>query len=92
MAVVAGYTALFAFGSSLATAERLVRHQRLVDQIRTGIITEALSLPLPEGFGLQAALVDETRPEPPTLRFDDGAYLLTSRSPPALALCRQCST
>ena len=81
MAVVAGYTALFAFGSSLATAERLVRHQRLVDQIRTGITTEALSLPLPEGFGLQAALVDDTRPEPPTLRFDDGAYLLTSRSP-----------
>ena len=81
MAVVAGYTALFAFGSSLATAERLVRHQRLVDQIRTGITTEALALPLPEGFGLQAALVDDTRPEPPTLRFDDGAYLLTSRSP-----------
>ena len=81
LAVVAGYTALFAFGSSLATAERLVRHQRLVDQIRTGITTEALSLPLPEGFGLQAALVDDPRPEPPTLRFDDGAYLLTSRSP-----------
>ena len=81
MAVVAGYTALFAFGSSLATAERLARHQRLVDQIRTGITTEALSLPLPEGFGLHAALVDDTRPERPTLRFDDGAYLLTSRSP-----------
>ena len=82
MAVVAGYTALFAFGSSLATAERLERHQRLVDQIRTGITTEDLSLPLPAGFGIQAALVaDATRSEPPTLRLIDGAYWLTSRSP-----------
>ena len=82
LAVVAGYTALFAFGSSLATAERLERHQRLVDQIRTGITTETLSLPLPEGFGIQVALVgDDTRPQPPTLRFSDGAYWLTSRSP-----------
>ena len=82
MAVVAGYTALFAFGSSLATAERLERHQRLVDQIRTGITTEDLSLPLPAGFGIQAVLVaDANRPEPPTLRLIDGAYWLTSRSP-----------
>ena len=81
LAVVAGYTALFAFGSFLAMAERLERHQRLVDQIRTGITTEVLSLPLPEGFGLQAVLVEDTPPEPPTLRFIDGAYWLTSRSP-----------
>ena len=82
MAVVAGYTALFAFGSSLATAERLERHQRLVDQIRTGITTEDLSLPLPAGFGIQAVLVaDANRPEPPTLRLIDGAYWPTSRSP-----------
>ena len=52
-----GVHRLFAFGSSLADAERLERHQRLVDQIRNGLNTGALSLPLPEGFGVQAALV-----------------------------------
>ena len=57
LAVVAGYAALFAFGTSLAEVERSERHQRLVDQIRNGLTTGALSLPLPQGFGVQAALV-----------------------------------
>ena len=87
LAVVAGYTALFAFGSSLAEAERLERHQRLVEQIRNGLSTGELSLPLPQGFGVQAALVPgESRDESPTLRRIDGAYWLTSRSTlPSLA-------
>ena len=81
LAVVAGYTALFAFGSSLATAERLDRHQRLVKQIRTGLNTGALSLPLPKGFGVQADQVNaDSRDESPTLRLIDGSYWLTSRS------------
>ena len=41
LAVVAGYSALFVFGSSLAEAERLERHQRLVEQIRSGLSTGA---------------------------------------------------
>ena len=45
--MVAGYSALFVFGSSLAEAERLERHQRLVEQIRSGLSTGALSLPPP---------------------------------------------
>ena len=81
LAVVAGYTALFAFGSSLAEAERLERHQRLVDQIRNGLSTGELSLPLPQGFGVQAAVVSgELREASPTLRLIDGSYWLISRS------------
>ena len=87
LAVVAGYTALFAFGSSLAEAERSERHQRLVEQIRNRLNTGALSLPLPQGFGVQAALVPgESRDASPTLRLIDGSYWLTSRSTlPSLA-------
>ena len=87
LAVVAGYTALFAFGLSLAEAERLKRHQRLVEQIRNGLSTGELSLPLPQGFGVQAALVPGVlRDASPTLRLIGGSYWLTSRSTlPSLA-------
>ena len=87
LAVVAGYTALFAFGSSLADAERLERHQRLVNQIRNGLTTGALSLPLPQGFDVQAALVPGvSRDALTTLRLINGSYWLTSRSTlPSLA-------
>ena len=46
LAVVAGYIALLAFGSSMAEAERLQRHQRLVGQIQAGLRGGTLSLPL----------------------------------------------
>ena len=81
LVVVAGYTALFAFGSALANVERSERHQRLVNQIRNGLSTGALSLPLPQGFGVQAALVrDDSRDVSPMLRLIDGSYWLTSRT------------
>jgi signal transduction histidine kinase len=87
LVVVAGYTALFAFGLSLAEAERLKRHQRLVEQIRNGLSTGELSLPLPQGFGINAVLVaGDLRDASPTLLRIDGAYWLTSRSTlPSLA-------
>ena len=87
LAVVAGYSALFAFGSSLADAERSERHQRLVNQIRNGLSTGELSLPLPRGFGVQVALVPgASRDESLTLRLVEGSYWLTSRSAlPSLA-------
>lgn len=87
LAVVAGYTALFAFGSSLAEAERSERHQRLVAQISNGLSTGELSLPLPRGFGVQAALVPgDSREASPTLSLIDGSHWLTSRTPlPSLA-------
>ena len=87
LAVVAGHTALFAFGSALADAERSERHHRLVEEIRIGLNTGALSLPLSQGFGVQATLVPgESRDAAPTLRLVDGSYWLTSRTPlPTLA-------
>ena len=81
LAVVAGYTALFAFGSSLAEAERLERHQRVVDQIRSGLNSGVLSLPLPPGFGVQAALVPSDSPrETTTFRKSSGSYWLINHS------------
>jgi len=81
LAVVAGYTALFAFGSFLADAERVERHLRLVNQIRNGLSTGELSFPLPEGFGVHVALVPpDSHHASPTLRLVDGSYWLTSRS------------
>nr|WP_115092946.1 HAMP domain-containing sensor histidine kinase [Synechococcus sp. UW106] len=81
LVVVAGYVALFAFGSSLAEAERLDRHQRLVAQIRSGFQNGSLSLPLSPGLGVEAALVPgELGQEGPTLHFIDGASWLASRS------------
>ena len=81
LAVVAGYTALFAFGSFLEDAERFERHQRLVNQIRNGLATGELLLPLPRGFGVQVALLPaDSRDESPRLRLVDGSYWLTSRS------------
>ena len=79
--MVAGYTALFAFGSFLADAERVERHLRLVNQIRNGLSTGQLSFPLPEGFGVHVALVPpDSHHASPTLRLVDGSYWLTSRS------------
>ena len=79
--MVAGYTALFAFGSFLADAERVERHLRLVNQIRNGLSTGELSFPLPEGFGVHVALVPpDSHHASPTLRLVDGSYWLTSRS------------
>ena len=82
LAVVAGYSALFAFGTSLVDAERLEQHQHLVNQIRHGLSTGSLALPLPQGLGVQAALLSgDSRDERPTrLSDDDGTYWLTSRS------------
>ena len=87
LAVVAGYTALFAFGSFLADAERSERHQRLVNQIRNGLKIGALSLPLPQGFAVEAALVPaDSRDASPPFRIVDGSYWLVSRTPlPSLA-------
>ena len=77
-------------GSGIQRSSRLARpwrspsvdHQRLVNQIRNGLSTGELSLPLPQGFGVQAALVPGvSRGASPTLRLVDGSYWLTSRTP-----------
>lgn len=78
LAVVAGYSALFAFGSSLAEAERLERHQQLVDQIRSGVNSGALALPLPPAFGVQAVLVPSGSPREITT-FREQWFLLADK-------------
>ena len=82
LAVVAGYIALLAFGSSMAEAERLQRHQRLVGQIQAGLRGGTLSLPLPPGFDVEADLLPDGPVEPePILRPIGDASWLVSRRP-----------
>ena len=82
LAVVAGYIALLAFGSSMAEAERLQRHQRLVGQIQAGLRGGTLSLPLPPGFDVEADLLPAGSAEPaPSLRQIGDASWLVSRRP-----------
>jgi len=81
LAVVAGYAALFAFGTTLAEIERLERHQRLVDQIQRGLTRGSLSLPLPSGFGVQATLLPfSASGQAPAVRTIDGGLFLVSRT------------
>ena len=82
LAVVAGYIALLAFGSSMAEVERLQRHQRLAGQIRAGLIGGTLSLPLPPGFDVEADLLPAGSVEPASsLRQIGDASWLVSRRP-----------
>ena len=79
LAVVAGYTLLFAL-VRFGEAERLDRHQRLVDQMLNGLRTGAATLAaLPPGFGVQASVVPGCRissSAAPTLRLIDGRLLV----------------
>ena len=87
LAVVAGYIALLAFGSSMAEAERLQRHQRLVGQIQAGLRGGTLSLPLPPGFDVEADLLPDGAVEPdPILRPIGDSLWLVSRRPLLLPL------
>jgi two-component system OmpR family sensor kinase len=81
LAVVAGYIALLAFGSSMAEAERLQRHQRLVGQIQAGLRGGTLSLPLPPGFDVEADLLpDGVAESVPILRpIGDSSWLVSRR-------------
>jgi len=82
LAVVAGYIALLAFGSSMAEAERLQRHQRLAGQIQAGLRGGTLILPLPPGFDVEADLLPDGAVEPePVLRpIADSSWLVSRRS------------
>ena len=58
LAVLAGYSCLFAISTSLAEAERFDRHQRLVANLVQSLETGEIGLPLPGSLGLEASWAD----------------------------------
>ena len=81
LAVLAGYSCLFAISSGFAEAERLDRHNQLVASITQGLQSGSLQLPLSAGLGVEALLVDSSDASPPNKRFaTDGSIWLVSRS------------
>jgi len=84
LAVVAGYSCLFAFSSVLAETDRLERHQRLVSRISQDVQSGSIQLPLPSGFGVKAVWLAQAEPQPPVeRRSSDGTTWLISRTPAA---------
>ena len=81
LAVLAGYSCLFAISSGFAEAERLDRHKQLIVSITQGLQSGSLQLPLPAGFGVEALQVDSSDASPPNQRSAaDGSIWLVSRS------------
>ena len=81
LAVVAGYSFLFAISSGLAEGQRLDRHQQLIASISQGLQSQSLQLPLPSGFGVEALWVSTAAAAPPTVRrLTDGSIWLVSRT------------
>lgn len=71
LAVVAGYSTLYAFSSVLMDDERANRHRQLVTMLHRELRSGTVTLPLPAGFGVQAQWLDRADPKPPTLVVDD---------------------
>jgi signal transduction histidine kinase len=82
LAVVAGYSLLFAVSRGFVESERLDRHQQLVISLADGLGDGRVTLPLPPGLGVEArwsnsALLDPAQ----TIRAVDGRVWLISRTP-----------
>ncbi|MFM1900383.1 MAG: hypothetical protein RLZZ216_959 [Cyanobacteriota bacterium] len=82
LAVVAGYSLLFAVSRGFVEAGRLDRHQQLVASLSEGLRDGRVTLPLPPGLGVEAQWI-QTRPVDPaqTIRSADGRVWLISRTP-----------
>ena len=82
LAVVAGYSLLFAVSRGFLEAERLDRHQQLVVVLADGLGDGRVSLPLPPGLGVEAQWIQTRLVDPPqTIRAADGRVWLISRTP-----------
>ena len=80
--MVAGYSLLFAVTRGFVEAERLDRHQQLVASLSQGLSDGRVTLPLPQGLGVEAqwantGFTDSAQ----TTRTADGRVWLISRTP-----------
>ena len=81
LAVLAGYSLLFAVGRGIAEADRLNRHQQLAATLSRELESGQLSLPLPSGLGVEARLSSATSEAPPSLVVrPNGSVWLVSRT------------
>jgi len=82
LAVVAGYSLLFAVTRGFVEAERLDRHQQLVASLSEGLSDGRVALPLPPGLGVEAHWAKPGFADPAhTVRSADGRVWLVSRTP-----------
>lgn len=82
LAVVAGYSLLFAVSRGFVESERLDRHQQLVLSLSDGLRDGRVTLPLPPGLGVEAQWIQSRHVDPPlTIRSADGRIWLLSRTP-----------
>ena len=65
LAVVAGYSLLFAVNRGFVESERLDRHQQLVVSLADGLGDGRVTLPLPRGLGVEAQWIQTRRVDPP---------------------------
>ena len=81
LAVVAGYSLLFAVSRGFVEAERLDRHQQLVASLADGLRDGRVSLPLPQGMGVEAHWASTGFEDPAQIiRSADGRVWLISRT------------
>ena len=81
LAVVAGYSLLFAVSRGFVEAERLDRHQQLVAALSDGLSDGRVTLPLPQGLGVEAQWAKTGFADPAqTIRSADGRVWLVSRT------------
>ena len=81
LAVVAGYSLLFAVSRGIAEADRLDRHQQLVGTLSRELESGQLSLPLPSGLGVEARWSSAASEAPPSLvKRPNGSVWLVSRT------------
>jgi len=79
--VVAGYSLLFAGSRGFVEAERLDRHQQVVAALSDGLRDGRVSLPLPQGLGVEAKWVNTRFADlARTIRSADGRVWLVSRT------------
>ena len=85
--MVAGYSLLFAVSRGFVEAERLDRHQQLVASLADGLRDGRVSLPLPQGMGVEAHWASTGFEDPAQIiRSADGRVWLISRTSLDLSL------
>ncbi len=81
LAVLAGYSLLFAVSRGIAEADRLDRHQQLVTTLSRELRSGQLQLPLPIGLGVEARWTAPASEAPPSqVQQQDGSVWLVSRT------------
>ncbi len=79
--MIAGYSLLFAVSRSFVEFERLDRHQQLVASLSEGLRDGRVTLPLPQGLGVEAQWANSRFADPAqTIRSTDGRVWLISRT------------